>query len=281
MFKFIKYALYIISLSFLIYIVYNYCEFYLLEFAKRPRHSDYQILKPGGFLSHGLGIIGSFMMLLLLFYSLRKRTGIIGKTGALSRWLDIHIFFGTIGPLFIILHSTFKLNGIVSVSFWSMVLVALSGFFGRYLYIQIPRSIRGKELTIDEIHKHENYLGKKLNEEYQLDNREVEQLEKAVAGSVKGGLIGLAFSDFSRIFRLYAIQRQLRRRKNIPKKKSKELIEVITQKALLNRRIDFLSRVHKLFHYWHVFHKPFAVIMYIVMFVHVGIAIWLGYTWIF
>jgi hypothetical protein len=36
-----------------------------------------------------------------------------------------------------------------------------------------------------------------------------------------------------------------------------------------------------LFHYWHVFHKPFAFIMYIIMLIHIGIALWLGYRWIF
>ena len=98
MFKFIKYSLYTISFAAIIYIVYNYGPFYLLEYTQRPRHADYRLLKPGGFISHGLGIIGSLMMLMLLLYSLRKRTRVFGKAGAISRWLDIHIFFGSVGP---------------------------------------------------------------------------------------------------------------------------------------------------------------------------------------
>lgn len=281
MFKFIKYSLYSISFALIIYIAYNYGSFYLLDYIQRPRHDEYQLLKPGGFLSHGLGIIGSLMMLLLLLYSLRKRTRAFGKAGAISRWLDIHIFFGSVGPLFIILHSTLKLNGLVAISFWSMVLVALSGFIGRYLYIQIPRSIRGKELTMDEIQQQSKSLGNELLKTYKIDEKEIEHLENAVAGSVKTGLIGMVFADIFRFFKLYSIERQLRRRKGIPKKSSKQLIKLLTQKALLDRRIVVWSKVHKLFHYWHVFHKPFAVIMYLIMFVHVGIAVWLGYTWIF
>ena len=50
---------------------------------------------------------------------------------------------------------------------------------------------------------------------------------------------------------------------------------------LLQQRILVLNRVQRLFHYWHVFHKPFAILMYVIMFVHVGVAVWLGYTWIF
>ena len=281
MFRFIKYFLYIISILAIGFIIYKYGSFYLMDFTERPRHPNYRLLKPGGLLSHGLGILGSLMMLLLLFYSVRKRTRIFGKAGALSRWLDIHIFFGTIGPALIILHSTLKLNGIVSISFWSMIMVVLSGILGRYLYIQIPRSIRGNELSQDEIHQQRKRLADQMQQKYNIDQSEMQQLERAVMGSVKKGLIGMVFADLFRFFRLFSIQSQLRRRKKIPKKSSKQLIELLIQIALLDRRIALLSKVHKLFHYWHVFHKPFAVIMYVIMFVHVGIAVWLGYTWIF
>ena len=277
MFRFIKYMLYILSFAFIIYFVYTYGSFYLLDFTERPRHPDYQLLKPGGLLSHGLGIIGSNMMVLLLLYSIRKRTRIFGKLGAIRRWLDIHIFLGTIGPLLVILHSTFKLNGIVSISFWSMILVALSGFFGRYLYIQIPRSIRGQELSRDEILQQRNDLENKLTTTYKLDQKEIEHLEEAVTGASKNSFFGMIFADLFRFIRLFAIERQLKRRKKIPKKNVKELMKLLKQKALLERRIALLARVHKLFHAWHVFHKPFAVIMYLIMFVHIGISWWLGY----
>lgn len=277
MFKFIKYSLYVISFLVIAYVIYKYGSFYLLDITERPRHPDYKLLKPGGFLSHGLGILGSNMMMLLLLYSIRKRTRIFGKIGAIKRWLDIHIFLGTVGPLFVILHSTLKLNGIVSISFWSMVLVALSGFFGRYLYIQIPRSIRGQELSKEEILLHRKRMEEKLAESYKIDKNELDQLEKAVAGSVKRSLIGMIFADIFRFLRLFSIERQLMRRKKIPKKNIKELMKLLTQIALLDRRIGLLSRVHKLFHAWHVFHKPFAVIMYLIMFIHIGIAWWLGY----
>ena len=76
---------------------------------------------------------------------------------------------------------------------------------------------------------------------------------------------------------MFRIQKQLMRRKKIPKKNVKNIMKLLTQKALLDRRIALLSKVQRLFHYWHVFHKPFAVIMYLIMFVHIGIAWWLGY----
>jgi hypothetical protein len=36
---------------------------------------------------------------------------------------------------------------------------------------------------------------------------------------------------------------------------------------------------HELFHYWHVLHKPFALVMYLFMAVHVAVAVMTGYAW--
>ena len=281
MFKYLKLFLYLISFLFVGYVLFAFWDYYILSFGLRPRHPEYRFLKPGGLFGHGVGIVGSAMMILLLFYSLRKRTKLFGKAGAIGRWLDIHIFFGTVVPLLIILHSTFKLNGIVSVSFWSMVLVSLSGFIGRYLYVQIPRTIRGQELDLDEVHKKSETIGKKLQSLYDMTSEEITHLELAISGSVKGSLFGIFFADIMRFFRIRSIQRQLQRRKGIPKNRTKQFVQLLTQKALLDRRILIWAKVHKLFHYWHVFHKPFAIIMYVIMVLHVGVTIWLGYTWIF
>ncbi len=281
MFKIVKFFLYLISVLFVGYVLFIYWDYYTLANELRPRHPEYRFLKPGGFFGHGVGIVGTLMMILLLFYSLRKRTKLFGKAGAIGRWLDIHIFFGTIGPLLIVLHSTFKLNGIVSVSFWSMILVSLSGFIGRYLYVQIPRTIRGQELDLDEVHKKSETIGKKLQTLYGISSDEIKNLEFAISGSVRGSFIAIFVADIMRYFRLRSIQRQLQRRMKIPKKRTKQFVQLLTQKALLDRRIVIWAKVHKLFHYWHVFHKPFAVIMYVIMLLHVGITIWLGYTWVF
>ena len=190
-FPFFLFLLYLSAAALFLYIFFSYFDFYFLTFQERPRHLNYANLKPGGFISHGLGILGSLMMILLLFYSIRKRTNLFGKAGAVGRWLDIHIFFGSMGPLFIILHSTFKLNGIISISFWSMIIVALSGFLGRYIYVQIPRTIRGEELSLEEIKKENLQIRNKLNSEYNIDDMELDKIEKLLVVDSEGKLEGL------------------------------------------------------------------------------------------
>ncbi len=51
--------------------------------------------------------------------------------------------------------------------------------------------------------------------------------------------------------------------------------------VLQTRRLRLFDLIRDLFHYWHVFHKPFAIIMIVVMVVHVVVAVMLGYTWEF
>src|SRR5205085_5152166 len=54
-------------------------------------------------------------------------------------------------PIVIALHSSFKFGGIAGIAFWIMTAVAVSGFIGRYLYSQIPRSLNAAELSFKEI----------------------------------------------------------------------------------------------------------------------------------
>ncbi len=51
--------------------------------------------------------------------------------------------------------------------------------------------------------------------------------------------------------------------------------------VLQTRRLRLFHLIRDLFHYWHVFHKPFAFIMILVMIVHVAVALALGYVWKF
>jgi len=101
--------------------------YYGLSLLDRPHHDVHKEFKPGGIVGHGLGIVGSAMILLLLTYSLRKRIKVVRRIGKLSTWLNYHIFLGVAGPILVTFHTAFKFGGLVSIAYWSMVAVALSG----------------------------------------------------------------------------------------------------------------------------------------------------------
>ena len=67
--------------------------------------------------------------------------------------------------------------------------------------------------------------------------------------------------------------------RSVPRPVVREFERVVRQKAHVHRRILLWDRVHELFHYWHVLHKPFALVMYLFMIVHVAVALVTGYGW--
>ena len=136
----------------LIILIYKGMSYYKLSLEERVYHPDHALLKPSGILGHGIGILGSlFMIIGMVTYMARKRYRSLSRLGLLKHWLEFHIFLCTLGPILVLFHTAFKFGGLVAVSFWSMVAVFLSGIIGRFIYIQIPRTIEGRELSLKEV----------------------------------------------------------------------------------------------------------------------------------
>jgi len=274
-------GLYVLFLGSLAWFALQGLPYYLTPLAERPRHPLYWQLKPGGSWGLAFGIAGAAMMIVMLLYSVRKRFALLRRLGPVSDWLDFHILLGLCGPLFILLHSSFKVQGLVALSFWSMVAVATSGIAGRYLYRQIPHSNAGDELSLAEVEKLDQELARQLMDEVGLDTDAIRQLDAVaeIGTGAKQSLFGMVlrfpYDTLALRFRLRrfrrdfpAVDRRLRRRFEL----------LATHKVRLHRRILLWQRVRELFHYWHVFHKPFAVVMYLFMVVHIGVAWMTGYA---
>src|SRR5512139_2917190 len=96
---------------------------------------------------HAIGILGFILMLMTeTLYSLRKRSRSV-KWGKMSTWLQTHIFMGLVGPYMVLLHSSWKFNGLAGVTTLLTVIIVVSGFIGRYIYTRIPRTADGIEDT--------------------------------------------------------------------------------------------------------------------------------------
>lgn len=98
------------------------------------------------FFGHTLGIIGFTMMLMTeTLYSLRKRSR-LASWGRLSTWLKFHIFMGLVGPYMVLLHTSWKFNGLAGATTLLTVIIVISGFIGRYIFTRIPRTLDGLEI---------------------------------------------------------------------------------------------------------------------------------------
>lgn len=105
-----------------------------------------EIPPAGDLFGHGMGIVGFvFMLMTETLYSLRKRSRSV-KWGRMSNWLQFHIFTGLVGPFMVLLHTSWKFNGIAGVSTLFTVVIVISGFVGRYIFTRIPRSMEGLEI---------------------------------------------------------------------------------------------------------------------------------------
>jgi len=103
----------------------------------------------GSNLGYNLGLAGGLMMLSMLLYPLRKRVRFLDRLGKMESWFRYHMFMGIAGPVLVLFHSTFKIGSMnSSIALYSMLLVALSGVIGRFVYRQIHRGLYGKELTL-------------------------------------------------------------------------------------------------------------------------------------
>lgn len=92
---------------------------------------------------HGIGIVGFILMLMTeTLYSIRKRSR-NANWGSMAFWLKFHIFTGVVGPYMVLLHTSWKFNGLAGVTTLLTVVIVISGFVGRYIYTRIPRTVEG------------------------------------------------------------------------------------------------------------------------------------------
>ncbi|MBN1650223.1 MAG: hypothetical protein JW857_02775 [Bacteroidales bacterium] len=256
----------LIVVATLIGLIYIGASYYSVDIDQRFFHENHNAFKPSGSVGHGLGILGTFLMLFGVFiYMARKRLRIMSRLGLLKHWLEFHIFLCTVGPILILFHTAFKFGGLVSISFWSMVAVALSGVIGRFIYLQIPKTIEGRAMSLTEIEDFKTGIKNELVEKFNVNNAFLQLLES---------------TDSSDKSRLANINKQLISLK-VPKKDRKKIRKLCRSELNLNKRIKRLELMQKLFEYWHVVHLPFAILMIVIMIVHVAVTLVFGYRWIF
>ncbi|VAW14500.1 hypothetical protein MNBD_BACTEROID01-1355 [hydrothermal vent metagenome] len=268
-----------------IYLAVNGSSYYLSGPGHRFHHGQHNILKSSGFIGHGLGIVGSLAMFIGVFgYMARKRIRRFLRLGALKYWLEFHIFLCSLGPVLVLFHTAFKFGGIVAISFWSMVAVVISGIIGRFIYIQIPRTIEGQELSLNEINALRSDFYSELKFKFSLKGELIEKLNFEL--NRKLSLEGVNY--LIRIPKRFSFEKKIIRKikkelkgQQLSRRDYNRVVRMYKKGIVLNRRIDWLSSMQDFLRYWHVLHLPFAIILLVILIIHVSIAVTFGYKWIF
>ena len=268
-------------------------DYYRLASSERPLSPKHALLRPSGPIGVNMGFLGVLMFLVIFLYPLRKRWGWLGRQGNSRHWLDFHVILGTAAPLVIALHSSFKFGGIAGMAFWIMTAVTASGFIGRYLYSQIPRSLNAAELSMKEIQEAEAKLRWNAGEQEDkiaADLADLFALPSAVVVARIPTVVALGWMiwlDMKRPFQISWLRLHdggagawFGAAFGILKINNQELEHAIgntRRQASLAKRVLFLSKTKQVFELWHVIHRPFSYSFALLAIVHILVVLGLGY----
>lgn len=268
-------------------------SYYTLSAADRPFSPKHAMLKPSGSVGVKLGMFGLAMFLVIFLYPLRKKWAWLGKQGSSRHWLDNHVLLGIAAPFVIALHAAFKFRGFAGMAFWIMFAVSVSGIVGRYLYGQIPRSLNAAELSLKEVQDLQSKLGEQLATQRVLGKGEVRSVltlpshERVQRMPTAIALAYMPILDAERRFKIAALRRhhlefgeQVATLGGFLRTRHVELeraIQVASEEATIAKRVLFLSCSQKVFHLWHVVHKPFSYTFALLAVIHIVLVLMMGY----
>lgn len=233
-----------------------------------------------------IGVAGGVCMLMLFTYPMRKHLRFMQRFGAGKHWFVAHMVLGVAGPMLIMLHSTFRVGSInAGVALYSMLVVAVSGVVGRFLYVRLHRDLHGEKINLNELRKlhatHDaasTHLGFVPLVAQRLANFEREVL--AEAGRRPALFHSLVVVPIRRLqvdrvcrdelkFKILALGQT----KGWEPAKTASMLRktrrLVHEELMALQRIAQFSAWEKLFSWWHVAHVPFVYLMVLSAVAHV------------
>jgi prefoldin subunit 5 len=221
---------------------------------------------------HWLGIIGTLLMVMTeILYSLRKRTRLLNWAGPVRHWLSFHIFTGIVGPFMVLMHTGLAFRGLAGVTFLLTVIVAGSGFVGRYLYTALPRSLTGVVASRSQIEAEAQQLETAVTQFQAQKSQHVQQIINQLSQRKTGR--NPLLTVFGRAYYQWRYRRQLnqslRRLDEIEESQRRQLGELLARKRELDRQADMLEAARRLLRYWHILHVPVGLTLFFSVAIHI------------
>ena len=237
----------------------------------------------GSDVGYYLGLSGGMMMVLLLLYPLRKHVPFLREWGPLKFWFRAHMTLGIAGPLFVLFHSTFHIGSLnAAVALGCMVLVAVSGIVGRFIYRKIHHGLYGSRANTREL---QEAMNRQLVELQPL-LKALPQIQREVQGFVelttlapKGHLKHIGHF-LSLGWKRTLIGRRVKRpialaAAQMIDQNAAARSELTTLASTIDATLTSLQRAaqfttyERLFSLWHVLHIPFVYMMVFSAIAHV------------
>lgn len=262
--------------------------YYLATMEERVRHPWHSWLRPSGYIGQSAGILALLIFFFLWLYPLRKKFKALAFMGSLGRWMDVHVASALALPLLLAIHSSWKSNGLIGLGLMAMLVVIASGIVGRYLYTRIPRARSGVELTRDEVAAKRRELIELLAATTGLSHEVVDRaLDVAPGAAEQGGILRIFWHLVSDDLLRWKRTRELRRRwaavapagRPLSQRALADAVRYASQEISLTQQSRMLEATQRVFAFWHVAHRPFAITALIAVLIHVIVVVAVGATW--
>lgn len=280
-------AVFPLALMFVVAVNLLGAPYYLLPIQQRVRHSYHAWFSPSGPIGQTAGVVAFLLFLFLWLYPLRKRVRWMALTGSVSRWLDYHIAAGLMIPLLGATHAAWRFQGLIGLGYGAMFVVCLSGAVGKYVYIRIPRSRAGVDLSLEQAERERERLLGELARSTGLSIETLSGLlepEKIPSGgtSIPGALLRMVRDDRERRQAIRALEKRWRRDHagtRGDRRLLRRSLRLARREMALTQQIQMLDATQRVFKFWHAAHLPVAITALLAVTIHVGVVVALGATW--
>jgi len=232
-----------------------------------------EIPRASGLFGHGIGILGFILMLMTeTLYTLRKRSR-SARWGRMSTWLNFHIFTGIVGPYMVLLHSSWKFNGLAGIVMLLTIIIVISGFIGRYIYTAVPRTAEGVEIEASVLEQQIAATEAEVREWLNANPAAASQLEPGLVATPGEASVSLA--GLNRGWQQRRRWRKLKRSAGASTRAQlDQLQELFKRQETLRRQTASLAQARRLLAVWHTVHIPIGMALFTAAFIHIIAAIY-------
>ncbi len=259
--------------------------YYSAPMSVRVRHPWHAWLRPSGTVGLTAGIVAMAIFIFLWLYPLRKKYRQLAFLGSLGKWMDVHVATAVALPLLLAIHSAWRADGLIGLGLLAMAVVIASGLVGRYLYVRIPRARNGVELTREEVANRRRELIGSLAMTTGLSIDVVEHTldiapQPAADQSVLRIFGRLITDDLLRWRRTAELRQRWAHVAPLGHPLSRTALDaaagIASQEMSLRQQALMLGATQRVFRYWHIAHRPFAITALIAVVIHIVVVIAVG-----
>ncbi len=226
--------------------------------------------EPGSTFNIGLGVVGFVLLIFtnahtLVRYGIRK-----------WRWKvnyqvsqQLHIFLGVMAFLFVLLHSSVRVEGlgVANLALISLIAVILTGAVGQFIANQIPKTLQGDRLRLEHLSEEKERLRERVNLIVHDPNIYKTSMVILQKNQPKSAIAHAFLAPF--LWLRSAKLKKFLKEVGLGDESAKVASRYMMEEFMISQRIHFLEVMNRVFKRWMIIHLPMGYAAYFLALVHV------------